>query len=194
MAYVRTRPTSSGSVSTALVEAYRDDAGRPRQRVLANLHGMPDILSALAKLAAQRELLRKEQDRLAPEAEQAEQFYRTITTTTLAGHEYSPQQRKEIDRLMRARKRLLKRIDIIAKALATIQKDGAVIRKHCTATEAEVQPAIAKYKKDLHDAEAVALGVEAHRQRSQRKLRRLSMALDKTEFNPAFLKQLMRKL
>src|SRR5262249_10915318 len=47
MAFVRKRITKAGSVSTTLVEAYRDDQGRPRQRVLANLHGESDTLCAL---------------------------------------------------------------------------------------------------------------------------------------------------
>ena len=33
----------------------RDDNGRPRQRILANLHGEPGTLEALVKLAFQRE-------------------------------------------------------------------------------------------------------------------------------------------
>jgi hypothetical protein len=35
MAYIKTRTTKAGSISTALVEAYRDEKGRPRQRLLA---------------------------------------------------------------------------------------------------------------------------------------------------------------
>jgi hypothetical protein len=50
MAYVRQRTTKTGAVSTALVESYRDAQGRPRQRLLANLHGEPDTLRALARL------------------------------------------------------------------------------------------------------------------------------------------------
>jgi hypothetical protein len=46
---VRKRTTKAGTVSTALVESYRDDQGRPRQRLIANLHGEPDPLRALAK-------------------------------------------------------------------------------------------------------------------------------------------------
>jgi hypothetical protein len=62
MPYVRTRTTKAGATSTTLVEAYRDEKGRPRQRVLANLHGEPDALSALVKLAYQREELQKFRD------------------------------------------------------------------------------------------------------------------------------------
>ena len=54
MAFVRTRKTSSGATSTALVESYRDPRGRPRQRILANLYGASSTLEAVARLAAQR--------------------------------------------------------------------------------------------------------------------------------------------
>jgi hypothetical protein len=57
MAYVRRRITKAGEFSTALVEAYRDDQGRPRQRLLVNMHGEPDILRALARLAVQATLV-----------------------------------------------------------------------------------------------------------------------------------------
>ena len=110
MAYVKTRTTSSGAISTALVEAFRDDKGRPRQRVLANLHGELDVLSALAKLAARRDALRKEHEELAAEAAHANHFYESITLKSLAGHQYSPSERKEIDHLLQARNRLLKRM------------------------------------------------------------------------------------
>ena len=56
MAFVRKRTTKAGSVSTTLVEAYRDKNDRPRQRILANLHGEPDTLGALAKLTLKREV------------------------------------------------------------------------------------------------------------------------------------------
>ena len=38
MAYVRRRWTKADNVSTTLVESYRDEAGRPRQHILANLY------------------------------------------------------------------------------------------------------------------------------------------------------------
>src|SRR6516164_4413414 len=71
MAYVRKRTTKAGSVSTMLVEAYRDKNGHPRQRILANMHGEPDTLRALAKLAAMRE----ERDWLAQQAADASDWY-----------------------------------------------------------------------------------------------------------------------
>ena len=60
MAYVRTRTTKAGTLSTALVEAYRDAQGRPRQRLIANLHGEPTPLRALAKLIVLRDTLHGE--------------------------------------------------------------------------------------------------------------------------------------
>jgi hypothetical protein len=60
MPFVRKRITRTGTVSTALVEAYRDGNDQPRQRVLANLQGEPDVLSALAKLAVQQTMLEEE--------------------------------------------------------------------------------------------------------------------------------------
>jgi len=177
MAFVRTR-SKAGAISTALLEAYRDDEGRGRQRVLANLHGEPDLLSALAKLAARREALRKEQQELAAEAVAADEFYRTVTQATLAGHRYSETERKEIDRLMRLRERLMRRLSKVAADLAVIQKDGAVIRKHCSATADEVQAAILAYKQRYRDAEVMVLGMEFLQQerfrKAKAKLRRLS--------------------
>ena len=140
MAYVRQRTTKAGTLSTTLVEAYRDKEGRPRQRLLANLHGEPTALKALAKLAALRDDLREEQKTLAPEAVAANTFYETITQRALLGHQYSKAERTEIDRLMRARAQLLKRVSKVERDLAVIQRDGPVIKKHCTATQRKFRP------------------------------------------------------
>jgi hypothetical protein len=64
VAYIRRRASKNGSVSTTLVESYRDDQGRPRERVLANLHGESTSLDALAKLTVQIEELRTHRDEL----------------------------------------------------------------------------------------------------------------------------------
>jgi hypothetical protein len=179
MPHVRQRITKAGSASTALVESYRDGEGRPRQRLLANLHGEPDPLRALAKLAAQRDLLRKEKETMAIDQIQANQFYEIVTQKTLHGHRYSAPERKEIDGLMRARERLLKRLAKVEADLATIAKDGAIIKKHCTATPDEIQAAIKAYKQELSEAEAMVLGLEFALKEQMRpakaKLRRLSI-------------------
>ena len=185
MAYVRKRTSRSGSVSTALVESYRDDQGRPRQRILANLHGEPNTLRALAKLAAQRELLRKERDSLAAQVPDANRFYETVTSNALHGRQYSNAERREIDTLMRQRAQLLKRLTTVEAALALIQKDGPVIQKHCSATAEKKQAAIRAYKKRLENAQALALGAEFGKHEAKKyraKLRRLSVAFNAKDF------------
>jgi hypothetical protein len=179
MAYVRRRTTKAGTVSTALVEAYRDEAGRPRQRLLANLYGEPDNLKALAKLAAGREGLRMEREKLAAEAVHANQFYEVITRGTLQGQQYDADERKEIDGLLRKRERLLKRQAKVEAALIAIEKAGAVIKKHCAATPDEIQAAIQAHKAALRNAEAEALGAALIMRETVRvttaKLRRLAI-------------------
>jgi hypothetical protein len=158
MAYVKTR-TRGGSVSTALVEAYRDPQGRPRQRVLANLHGEPDLVSALAKLAVLRADLQEEKGPLAAEVVKAdEEIYENGTRYSVDEVEYTAAERKEIG--MGMRQGMLARLAEIDVDLATIQKDGVVIKKHCTGTPEQIQSAIKAYKLKLRDAEALAMGME----------------------------------
>jgi hypothetical protein len=76
--------------------------------------------------------------------------------------------RKEIDRLLKARDRLLKRMAQVEAELAAVQKDGIVIKTHCSATPDEVQAAIHSYKQKLRDAEVLVLGME-YVQREQTK-------------------------
>src|SRR6478672_2127234 len=116
MAYVKRRTTKTGAISTTLVESYRDERGRPRQRILANLHGAEDTLHALARLAVHRDRLRKERKGLEPDIEPCEKFYEVVTLNTLHGHIYS--ERKEIDSILSARKKLLKRVAEIDSRLA----------------------------------------------------------------------------
>jgi hypothetical protein len=61
---------------------------------------------------------------------------------------------------MRKRERLLKRLSQVEQQLAVIQKDGAVIKKHCTATPDEIQAAIKAHQKERHDADCLVLGLE----------------------------------
>jgi chromosome segregation ATPase len=171
MAYVVHRTTKAGSVSTALVESYRDGGGRPRQRLLANLYGEPDTLRALAKLAVQRDLLRKEKGEMAAEMVHANTVYETVTQNALRGHQYSGSERKEIDHLMRRRDGLLKRLAKIERTLGVIERDGAVIKKHCTATPDEVQTAVREHQRALRDAEAEALGWEVAADLQRREVR-----------------------
>jgi hypothetical protein len=160
MAYVRRRTTKAGTLSTALVESYRDEQGHPRQRLLVNLHGETSALKALAKLAACRDALRKEKESLAADRPDADKFYEIVTQNSLHGRRYSASERKEIDGLMRQREFLLKRLAKIERDLATIQKDGAIIKHHCNATPDEIQTAIRAHKQKHHEAEALVLGLE----------------------------------
>jgi hypothetical protein len=130
--------------------------------VLPNLHGEPDLVSALAKLAARRDDLQKEKAELMTEGggpEAANKFYEVITLNTLQGVQYSADERKEIDTLMRQRDHLLERLAQIETDLATIQKDGVIIKKHCTATPDQIQDAIRAYREKLRDAEALVVGM-----------------------------------
>jgi hypothetical protein len=60
-----------------------------------------------------------------------------LTEKVLHGHQYGAAERKKIDRLMRRREILLKRFGRIERDLAAIERAGAVIKKHCTATPNE---------------------------------------------------------
>jgi hypothetical protein len=188
MAFVRTRKTLNGpdglygeTISTTLLESYREN-GRVRQRILANLHGEPDTLSALAKLAAMRADLREEKKALAPESEtiaRLNQLSETVAQNALFGHQYSAADRQEIDYALKVRKRLLK-IDAM---LAVIERDGSVIRKHCSAPPEEVQAAIRKYKKRTDEAEALSLAAEftiKQHVKEAKAMRRLSLRSRKT--------------
>jgi chromosome segregation ATPase len=174
MAYVKRRITKSGALSSALVESYRDKDGRPRQRILANLHGAEDALHALARLATQLDRLRKERKALEPDIKHAQRFYEIVTLNTLHGHIYSAVERKEIDSLLKARKKLLKRVAEIDLRLAEIQKDGAVIKRHCPATPEEIRAAAHEYEAELDRAEALMAGCKHFLDEAKATLRTLS--------------------
>jgi hypothetical protein len=159
MAFVKVRKTKTGVVSTVLVESYRDDNGRSKHRVLANLHGCEDTLHAMARLAAHRDCLRKERAELEPNVGPAERFYEAITLNTLHGHVYSAEDRKDIDRLLKARKRLLNRIAAIDRKLAEIAKEGAIIKPHCQANSDEIRALVGKYQKEMRNKGAFELGL-----------------------------------
>lgn len=181
MAFVRSRTTRAGTVSTALVESYRDENGKPRQRVLVNLYGTSSTLDALANLAAQRQMLKDERAKLAPELRDAALFYKTVMTASVDGRRFSVEERKEIDPLLRARKRLLKRAEKVDSILARIQKDGAIIRKYCDASQDETQAAIRRYKKSLNEKEMMILGSEVFLEQAKRDFRRMSLDGPKDE-------------
>src|SRR5262245_46476938 len=116
MPFIRRRVTKTGTISTALVETYRDGS-KVRHRILANLHGAESLTVALGRLAAERDRLRKERQGLEPNRVAAEEFYETMTIATLNGHQWTAEQRKEIDDLLKRRKRILKRVAEVDTAL-----------------------------------------------------------------------------
>jgi hypothetical protein len=135
MAHIRQRITKAGSVSTALVESYRDARGQPRQRLIANLHGESDTLRALARLAVQRDALRQQRKELA------------------SGKAFDDRTGEVIDAA--SANRMLAWID---ERLAAIRREQAVLRKHCDATPKQMQAAIRTYKRKLDDTVKAAMG------------------------------------
>jgi hypothetical protein len=152
MAYVRTRTTRAGTVSTTLVEAYRDETGRPRQRVLANLHGEPDTLRALAKLAVTHDALSMAGDEGAEPAKEGAGFV-LITDRALTKHD-----------------RHIARVD---RQLAAIEREMAVISEHCTASDDAFQEARRRYCEDYCRAVERVVGVGIERKLALAALRRL---------------------
>jgi hypothetical protein len=145
MAYVRRRITKAGTVSTALVEAYRDQHGRPRQRILANLHGEPDPLSALAKLAATHNSLSslREEDRAEPSNEGAGFVLVTERALTKYGH----------------------RIVQINRQLDVVERDMAALIEHCRPSDDEFQEAVQRYSREYREAfERTLVTAIAHKQ------------------------------
>ena len=132
MSHVRRRTTKAGSVSTALVESYRDENGQPRQRLLANLHGSPDTVSALAKLQFQRDDLQKHKTK------QRAEYERTYSEDD---EEFATKYFAEID-----------------DRLATMESEISIIKEHCSAAPDEIQAAVKAHKIALDDAVAIAMG------------------------------------
>jgi hypothetical protein len=145
MAYIRRRETSAGSVSTALVEAYRDNRGRPRQRLLANLHGEPDVLRALVKAVHRFTGLKEfiEQQRVVA----ASGDYDADLAT-----------------------RYFAKLDAKLKA---IEREVEVLSAHCAASDDDIRAAAKEHHQALRDAEAEMLGVRLHKSDAAAKLRRL---------------------
>jgi hypothetical protein len=84
-------------------------------------------------------LSRKERAELEPNVEPAERFYQTITLSTLHGHVYSVEDRKDLDWLLKARKLLLNRIAAIDRKLADIAKEATIIKPHFQASPDEIR-------------------------------------------------------
>jgi hypothetical protein len=158
MAYIRTRATKAGSISTTLVEAYRDDAGRPRQRILANLHGEPDLLSALGKLTAMRWTLL---DQLEEPLEFFEDRREPTKGTGFVLH------------TARAVAKRNSRVAQINRHLDLIERDMAVIGKHCAASDKQIRAAAEAHKKRFLAALGKRMALGGATREADAKLRRL---------------------
>ena len=150
MAYIRKRTTKAGSVSTTLVESYRDETGRPRQRILANLHGEPDTLRALAKLAAMHDLLLGREH-----AEPSKGGAGFVLVTERALTQYD------------------RRVAQIDRQLTAIKRELAVIDKHCRASDDEFEEAVQRHKREYCEAFERAMGLAIARKQADAALRRM---------------------
>ena len=180
MAFIRKRRTSSGNLSTALVEPHRDNAGRPRQRVLANLYGCETTLEAVAKLAAQRHRLRQEHKEIKSMLANTSVYVEVAVRVGGDPAEakrigMTVQEYRDLSRLMRDRQKAQARLARIDALLGRIQKDGAVIRKHVDGTGQDIQKAIKDYQEKLSGAEAAATVAAVMAHQAQQEATRLSL-------------------
>lgn len=152
MAYVRKRTTKAGSLSTTLVEAYRDKSGHPRQRVLANLHGETDTLRTLAKLAVMHDVLSEQREEEHAEPSNRGAGFVLVSDRALTEHNH--------------------RIAQINRQLATIERDMAAINKHCSASDNEFQEAVQRYREECRKAFEWAFGLAMARKQADAALRR----------------------
>ena len=94
------------------MESYRDEQGRPCQRLIANLHGEPTPLKALAKLAALRHVLLEQREE--EHAEPSNRGAGFVLVTERALTKYN------------------RRMAQIDRQLATIEREISMLAKHCT--------------------------------------------------------------
>ncbi len=180
MAFVRKRKAGDGlmglgeaTLSTTLVESYREAEGRPRQRVLASMHGEKTTLSALAKVAAIRANLREEKADLDKAQAQLAPIYEDWMQAIGTGHRLTKNDRRKCDKVVKMRETMQKRSSEIETRLAKLSREGAAIKKHCTASADEIQAAIRAYKAKVKEAKTFIVGVEFHLSEGKRQLRRL---------------------
>jgi hypothetical protein len=152
MAFVVRRTTKTGSLSTALVESYRDEQGRPRQRLIANLHGEPTPLQALAKLAVAHDVLLEERGEL-----------RAEPSNKGAGFVLVPE---------RALTKYNDRIAQIDRRLARIERDISAINEHCIVTDDEFAEAVKRYREEYCTLFERACGLGLARKQADAALRR----------------------
>ena len=179
MAFVRKRghegpggPFAS-TLSTTLVESYRNAQGRPRQRVLANLHGEKTTLAALAKIAAIRASLREEKSDLDKAWDHLEPIYQDWMQAIGLGHRLTKDDKHKVDKIVKMRKTMQKRAAEIETRLAKLNRDGAAIKKHCTSSDDECQAEIRAYRRRAAEVRSEAAATEFMASEQRKKLRRV---------------------
>ncbi len=181
MAFIRKRQAGGGgfiglvepAVSTTLVESYRDAEGRPRQRVLANMHGEETTLAALAKIAAMRDRLRKEKADLDNDQTQFRPTYESWMQAIGTGCSLTKTEKRTCDKVVKIWKTMQKRPGEIKNRIAKLNREGAAIKKHCAASADEIQTAIRAHKKQIEKAEALMMFNEFSTAKGKRQLQRL---------------------
>jgi hypothetical protein len=137
--------TKAGTVSTTLVEAYRDQRGRPRQRILANLHGESDPLRALAKLAVTHDSLSEQREK--DHAEPSNQGAGFVLVSGRALTEYNH------------------RIVQINRQLDLVERDMAALIEYCRPSDDEFREAVQRHKQEYCEAfERTLVTAIAHKQ------------------------------
>ncbi len=167
MPFVRRRTTSAGNIVTTLVESYRDDQGRPRQRVLANLHGADSADHALARLSAVRSRLKKELVEVEKEAVQVRAFQAGVAIKGF-GH-LTREELREVLSLNRAGNRILEREKRLKTAMKATQRDGSKLQRFRTWDDAAMQAAIKDELKGIERVMTENIGERALTQIARRR-------------------------
>lgn len=178
MAFVRRRTTSGGTLVTTLMESYRDERGRPRQRTLANLHGADNADQALARLTAVGSRL----DRLlqAIEAE-AEAVGHALAPLDGRRDAALPWEARIERAALETRGRWLQgRGEQLRGSLAALESERSTLEAHRTWDDAKLRRAIEREGKALDSAAEAAVterlaakSLERRRAKSDTKLRQL---------------------
>jgi hypothetical protein len=153
MAYVRQRTTKAGSLSTALVEAYRDAQGRPRQRLLVNMHGEPDVVRALVKAVHRQNTLEKfiAEERAEIKTWEKDDDYDAEWVARYLGR--------------------------LGAELDGIKREIEVLSKHCTASKDEIRAATRAYASALNTAIEATAGAAFYAGQAEYKYKELARKL-----------------
>ena len=141
------------AVSTTLMESYRDEQGRPRQRVLANLHGEPDTLRALAKLALMHDALLQQREEEYAEPGKRGAGFVLVTARALTRHN--------------------RRIAQIDRQLDSLEREMAAIDQHCSASDDEFEKAAQRYGKEYCKLVERVMGFAVASRQAKAALRRM---------------------